>query len=93
MASRIEKIDRGYAVITRDERGIATITICTSIENGRPKGVFARHVRPRQVHLDSAVRLVGAAEHTGQVTDQVVEVTKGGDGPVIIRAQRTLLRS
>ena len=80
--------DRGYAVIGTDEQGVVTVQVCTSIEYGRPVGVFAKHVQPPDVRIDPAVRLVKGAEH--HHTAQVVEVSKG-DGPVVIRPRRRSL--
>lgn len=83
--------DRGYAVIATDAHGVVTVQVCTSIEHGRPVGVFAKHVQPPDVRIDPAVTLVRGAGH--HHTAQVVEVTKGGDGPVMIRPRRHSLDS
>lgn len=78
-------IDRGYAVIATDAQGVVTVQVCTSIEHGRPVGVFAKHVQPPDVRIDPAVKLVKGAGH--HRTAQVVEVSKGS-GPVVIRPRR-----
>jgi hypothetical protein len=74
--------DRGYAVIVTNEDGSVTVKVATGIEHGRPVGVYAKHVRPPEVHIDPRVELVKTAAH--HYTTQVVEVSRGG-GVVEIR--------
>jgi hypothetical protein len=77
--------DRGYAVIIPNKDHTTTVMVCTSIENAKPVGVFAKHVRAAQVRVDPALRLEQAGAY--QYTAQVVEVSSGG-GAVQVRAPR-----
>lgn len=76
--------DRGYAVISHNDDGTVDVDICTAIENGRPVGIYARHVRAPRLNVDPGVRMI----RTGSVryTTSVVEVSKGGGG-VLVRAR------
>jgi hypothetical protein len=77
--------DRGYAVIIPNKDHTTTVMVCTSIENAKPVGVFAKHVRAARVRVDPALRLERAGSY--QYTAQVVEVSPGG-GAVQVRAPR-----
>ena len=77
--------DRGYAVIIPNKDHTTTVMVCTSIENAKPVGVFAKHVRAARVRVDPALRLERAGSY--QYTAQVVEVFPGG-GAVQVRAPR-----
>ena len=74
--------DRGYAIISSDSQGTVTVAVCTSLADGRPADVFAKHVGPPKITIDPAVQIIQAA--SARRTAQVVEVSKGG-GPVTIR--------
>jgi len=82
--------DRGYAVISRNDDGTVDVSISTGIKNGKPVGVYARHVRAPRLHVDPGVQLVRAGSH--QYTTSVVEVSKGGGG-VLVRARTRSLRA
>jgi len=80
--------DRGFAVIGTNEDGTWTIQICTGFEQGRPAGVYARHVRAPAVTIDPAIRLAGTG--TLQFTTQVVEVFNDA-GTVTVRLPKLSL--
>ena len=73
--------DRGYAVISSDDQGTVTVAVCSSLRDGRPADMFARHVGPPKIMIDPAVRVIqdGGLSRTAEI----VEVSKGG-GPVMI---------
>lgn len=76
--------DRGYAVISNNEDGTVDVNICTAIENGKPVGIYARHVRAPYLRIDPGVHLVRTDSH--RYTTSVVEVSRGGGG-VLVRAR------
>lgn len=80
-------IDRGYAVLVRNEDNSNTVAIATGINNGEPINVIAKHVGVRDVHVDPGVTLqrFGSRRYT---TTQIVEVAPG-DGALRIRALRS----
>jgi hypothetical protein len=82
--------DRGYAVITANEDGTSTVLVSTSIEDGTPIGVFAKHVLAPSVRIDPGVKLV--RRNGSRYTRDVVEVTRGG-GEVRIRPRVHSLRA
>jgi len=73
--------DRGYAAIAANEDGTMTVQIFTGFENGRPVGVYAKHVRAPAVKIDPAIRLAGTGLY--QFTTQVVEVFGDGDAVIV----------
>ncbi|MDX6394706.1 MAG: hypothetical protein QOJ73_5769 [Streptosporangiaceae bacterium] len=77
--------DRGYAVIIPNKDHTTTVMVCIGIENAKPVGVFAKHVRAARVRVDPALRLEQAGSY--QYTAQIVEVAPG-DGAVQVRAPR-----
>lgn len=79
--------DRGYAVVSSNDDGTVTVQIATGIENGRPVGIYARHVRAPAVRVDPAVGWVSAASY--RYTAKVVEVFTG-DSAVIVRVPKGL---
>ncbi len=82
--------DRGYAVISHNDDGTVDVDICTAIENGKPVGIYARHVRAPRLEVDPGVRLARAGSH--RYTTSVVEVSKGAGG-VLVRARTRSVRA
>ena len=75
--------DRGFAVIGTNDDGTWTVQICTGFKQGRPVGVYARHVQAPALKLDPAIRLSGTGTH--QYTTEVVEVFTDAGGGVTVR--------
>jgi hypothetical protein len=82
--------DRGYAMIRTNEDGTSTVLICSSIEHGKPVGIYAKYVMAPSVHIDPGVRLVRTAH--SRYTRDVVEVTHRA-GQVRIRPRVHSLRA
>ncbi|MQA86074.1 MAG: hypothetical protein GEV03_15950 [Streptosporangiales bacterium] len=78
-------VDRGYAILTRNEDGSNTVAIASGMDNGEPTNVIAKHVGVRDVRVDPGVTLRESGSRS--YTAQIVEVSPAG-GALRVRALR-----
>jgi hypothetical protein len=80
--------DRGYVWVTPEDGDTQNVQIATTIEGGRPAGVFAEYVGQTSVVVDPGVTLTAAdgARHS----DEVVQVFSDENGAVHVAPITTI---
>jgi ribosome biogenesis SPOUT family RNA methylase Rps3 len=73
----------GHVILTEDATGRTTIMVGSNVVGGEVRNVWVRHVGPRKVRVDPAVRF--ADGRTGRHSLDVVEVTVDDTNAVDIR--------
>lgn len=70
--------DRGMVALIDNADGTTTVSVCASIDQGRPVKVYAEYDSVKDVHIASGVILKHSA--TGRYSDQIVQVTGDASG-------------
>ena len=76
-------IDRGMLVVHDEPDGTTSLSICASVVDGKPTGVYAQYHHARSVHIDRDVTLAGAGGT--RYTNEIVEVSSLPGGGVMVR--------